>query len=516
VEIRDPKTNEVYWRATWELARGGRIEVVGTVEDHLEALKANCLINVKRYAEDAIQSIFNALAEKGYVEKQLAVETDGFYIDENGKLRCSRLIPMDEKELKEGVKRGIRKLNEVAAFFDQNAFGAMIKASILLPLTYALKKTQSGSEVPRRIYTIGPPGCGKTTLALITNCYIWGVEINRFFRPFKDVSTEARLGKVMSQWTFPTLIDNASDLFADEKYSPMRSVMNSAEESEFVRSVHVKGRYTSIPALSPLIFTIDSAVAEKLNAADKRRAAVIRLGIEHLTQKDASEKVREFNRRYGARGERLGREGDLMYIGQWLMRYYIENWEKIRNKAWLEVVDEALNALFDYAEEPKPSWLQATISDKEEILESVYQDMKEKVIDAIKEYVINLIIEKGRRSELDTRTGFWDRLNYITMLNIPAGVYALEDGRKYGLPWEKTVVITKKIIDLLIKEKIQLTTLKDLASLMGWEYVAKFKCRALGLDRQFVVCAPLEAFEEAGETSAEETEDPSTIFNLTP
>lgn len=515
VEIRDPRTNEVYWRATWELARGGRIEVVGTVEDHLEALRANCLIAVKRYAEDAIQSIFNALAEKGYVEKQLAVETDGFYIDENGKLQCSRLIPMDEKELKEGVKKGIRKLNEVAVFFDQNAFGAMIKASILLPLTYALKKTQSGSEIPRRVYAVGPPGCGKTTLALITNCYIWGIEIERFFRPFKDISTEARLGKVMSQWTFPTLIDNASDLFSDEKYSPMRSVMNSAEESEFVRSVHVKGRYTSIPALSPLIFTIDSAVAEKLNAADKRRAVFIRLGIEHLTQKDASEKVREFNRRYGARGEKLGRGGELMYIGQWLMRYYIENWEKIRTEPWLEAVDEALNALFEYAEEPKPVWLQAEIADKEEILESVYQDMKEKVIDAIKEYVINLIIEKGRRGELDTRIGFWDRLNYVTSLNIPAGVYALEDGRKYGLPWEKTVIITKKIIDLLIKERIQLTTLKDLASLMGWEYRPVFMSRPLGIKNQSVVFAPLEAFEEAGETSAEEKEDPSVTFDLT-
>jgi hypothetical protein len=198
------------------------------------------------------------------------------------------------------------------------------------------------------------------------------------------------------------------------------------------------------------------------------------------------------------------------------MRYYIENWEKIRNKAWLEVVDEALNALFDYAEEPKPAWLQATISDKEEILESVYQDMKEKVIDAIKEYVINLIIEKGKRSELDTRTSFWDRLNYITMLNIPTGVYALEDGRKYGLPWEKTVIITKKIIDLLIKERIQLTTLKDLASLMGWEYRTNFKCRALGLDKQFVVCAPLEAFEEIEETTTKGEGDFSIALDLTP
>jgi hypothetical protein len=514
VEIRDPKTNEVYWKATWELARGGRLEVVGTVEDHLEALKANCLIGVKRYAEDAIQSIFNALAQKGYVERQLALETDGFYIDEKGQLQCSRLIPMDEKELKEGVKRGISKLNEVSVFFDQNAFGAMIKAGIILPLSYALKKAKSGAENPRRIYVIGPPGCGKTTLALITGCYIWGTEIERFFRPFKDISTEARLGKVMSQWTFPTLIDNASDLFSDEKYSGMRSVLNSAEESEFVRSVHVRGRYTSIPALSPLIFTIDSAVAEKLNAADKRRAVVVQLGIEHLTQKDASEKIREFNRRYGARCERLGRGGDLMYIGQWLMRYYIENWEEIKSKPWLEVADKALNTLFDYAEEPKPAWLQATISDKEEILESVYQDMKEKVIDAIKEYVINLIIEKGKRSELDTRTGFWDRLNYITMLNIPTGVYALEDGRKYGLSWGKTVIITKKIIDLLIKEKIQLTTLKDLASLMGWEYRTNFTCRALGLNSQSVVFAPLEAIEEIEETSAEKKEDISLDLTL--
>jgi hypothetical protein len=198
------------------------------------------------------------------------------------------------------------------------------------------------------------------------------------------------------------------------------------------------------------------------------------------------------------------------------MRYYIENWEKIRNKPWLDVVDEALNTLFDYAEEPRPAWLQATISDKEEILESVYQDMKEKVIDAIKEYVINLIIEKGKRSELDTRTGFWDRLNYITMLNIPTGVYALEDGKKYGLPWGKTVIITKKIIDLLIKERIQLTTLKDLASLMGWEYRPVFRSRSLGINNQSVVCAPLEAFEEIEETATEEKGDFSIVFDLTP
>jgi len=512
-EIRDPKTNEVYWRATWELARGGRLEVVGTVEDHLEALRANCLIGVKRYAEDAIQSIFNALAEKGYVERQLALETDGFYIDEKRQLQCSRLIPMDEKELKEGVKKGIRKLNEVAVFFDQNAFGAMIKAGIILPLSYALKKVKSGSENPRRIYVIGPPGCGKTTLALIAGCYIWGTEIERFFRPFKDISTEARLGKVVSQWTFPTLIDNASDLFIDEKYSAMRSVLNSAEESEFVRSVHVRGRYTSIPALSPLIFTIDSAIAEKLNAADKRRAVVVQLGIEHLTQKDASEKIREFNHRYGARCEKLGRGGDLMYIGQWLMRYYIENWEKIKNKSWLEVADEALNALFDYAEEPKPTWLRARVGDKEEVLEIVYEEMKEKVIDVINDYVINIIIEKGKKSELETRPGFWDRLNYITNLKVRAGIYALDDGRKYNLPWDKTVVFTRKIIEVFLKERIQLTNLKDLANLMGWEYREAFVCRPLGIIKQPAVFAPIETFEEV-ETSKSDLEE--IALDLTP
>jgi hypothetical protein len=262
-----------------------------------------------------------------------------------------------------------------------------------------------------------------------------------------------------------------------------------------------------------LIFTIDSAVAEKLNAADKRRAVFIRLGIEHLTQTDASERVREFNRRYGARGEKLGREGDLMYIGQWLMRYYIENWEKIKNKPWLEVVDEALNALFEYAEEPKPTWLQAGIADKEEILESVYQDMKERVIDAINDYIINIIIEKGKRSELETRPGFWDRLNYVTNLKLRAGVYALDDGKKYGLPWDRTVVFTRKIIEVFLKERIQLTNLKDLANLMGWEYREAFVCRPLGIVKQPSVFAPAEIFEEV-ETSEKDGEE--ITLNLTP
>jgi hypothetical protein len=102
------------------------------------------------------------------------------------------------------------------------------------------------------------------------------------------------------------------------------------------------------------------------------------------------------------------------------------------------------------------------------------------------------------------------------MLNIPTGVYALEDGRKYGLPWEKTVIITKRIIDLLIKEKIQLTTLKDLASLMGWEYRPVFRSRTLGINNQSVVCAPLEAFEEIEETTTKGEGDFSIALDLTP
>jgi hypothetical protein len=232
-----------------------------------------------------------------------------------------------------------------------------------------------------------------------------------------------------------------------------------------------------------------------------------------LTQKDASEKIREFNRRYGARCEKLGRGGDLMYIGQWLMRYYIENWEKIKNKSWLEVVDEALNDLFDYAEEPKPTWLAARVGDKEEVLEIVYEEMKEKVIDAINDYIINTIIEKGKRSELETRPGFWDRLNYITNLKVQAGIYALDDGKKYGLPWDRTVVITRRIIEVFLKERIQLTNLKDLANLMGWEYREAFVCRPLGIICRPVVLAPAETFEEV-ESDKVDTEEVS--LDLTP
>jgi len=513
-EIKDPKTNEVYWKAVWELKRGGSLEIVGTVEDHLEALKAHCLIHNKRFAEDAIQAIFDAMVEKGYAERQLALETDGFYLDEKGQLQCSRLIPMDDKELKEGLKRGIRRLNEVAVFFDQNAFGSMIKVAVLLPLTYALKKAKSGIDNPRRVYLVGPPGCGKTTLALIAGCYIWGIEASRFFRPFKDISTEARMGRVLNQWTFPTLLDNASDLFLDEKYSNIRNMLNTAEEAEYVRSVHTGGRYTSIPSKSPLIFTIDSAATEKLEASDKRRAVVVRLGIEHLTQKDASERVREFNRRYGARCEKLSKEGDLMYIGQWLIRYYIQKWDAIKSKAsWVEVVEETLNAMFDYAEEPKPKWSDAKIEDKEAVLESIYQDLKERVIEVIKRYVVDVIVQYGKKGEIENRKGFWNRLQYITDSEFPSEVLALENATKYGLRWQNAVVIKKRITDIFLREGIQLTNLKDLANLMGWEYRPNFVCRPLGIVNQSVVLAPLESFEDVEDI--EEGDDKENINEIT-
>jgi hypothetical protein len=195
------------------------------------------------------------------------------------------------------------------------------------------------------------------------------------------------------------------------------------------------------------------------------------------------------------------------------MRYYIENWEKIRNKPWLEVVDEVLNALFEYVGEPKPVWLEAKVGDKEEILETVYEEMKEKVIDAINDYIINIIIEKGKRSELETRPGFWDRLNYITNLKVRAGIYALDDGKKYGLPWGRTIVITRKIIEVFLKERIQLTNLKDLANLMDWEYREAFVCRPLGIVKQPAVFAPIETFEEA-ETGKVDVEE--ITLDLTP
>jgi hypothetical protein len=106
--------------------------------------------------------------------------------------------------------------------------------------------------------------------------------------------------------------------------------------------------------------------------------------------------------------------------------------------------------------------------------------------------------------------------NYTQSTQSAQSFNALEDGKKYGLPWGKTVIITKKIIDLLIKERIQLTTLKDLANLMGWEYRPVFRSRSLGINNQSVVCAPLEAFEEIEEKATEEKGDFSIVFDLTP
>jgi hypothetical protein len=223
-----------------------------------------------------------------------------------------------------------------------------------------------------------------------------------------------------------------------------------------------------------------------MDLAELRRAVIIRTSIRNWSR----EKMREFTERFGVRGTKtreIERE-----IGGWIARIVTRNnniLNDILNKDWCDAGEEIWRELFRIAGLEAPRELSAKPEEGgEEALRKAFDENKLEVINAINEYIAEILLKYGEKKDLSENIGLLKRLWLIAYRNYPSAIKY--DGER--------VYILEGFIDFLQKKKgVGITSLKDLAELMGWVY-KHVHVRRLNINTKAVVIPQedLEGIEE--------------------
>jgi len=439
------------FEVVWEASTRPKPLVIGpaTIEDVVERLKLEGLVLSRRLAGDVISAIINAYIRKGKAEVKEEIEASGFYFLDN-KLKAVR-IELEDVDL-EKLREALELLNELANWFDhvRDKFATIVKWGIIAPFIYAMK--QKGRWVPW-LYLYGASHTGKTTLGEIV-LHMWGLD-SRYRKSGASIDTIARLGHVLSQSTFPTLINEPGNAITRED---IIEAIKNAIESTVVRGKFVRGSYSEIPSLSPLILTSNKVLPQ--DDALLRRLIVVSFTYGERVSKD---KAREFERNVKPR------VGKLRTLGTWIAGKVLED-PSLLELSWEELAEELLGEAYRVAGFEVPSWVEERYEEDLDIYEQIKEQIREFLIDEInKAYfkaVGKVVIEKVE----DNRYSYERR----PALSVPPEERVQVVLESKLLPWayskDGKAFFTRGFAKALEERIGNLGGLKGVAELLGWEY----------------------------------------------
>ncbi len=416
-----------------------------SIEEIADRLKAEGLVYHSKLIEDVLSAIANGAIRKGKAETRTEIEKPGFYyVNEKITAVKYEIANVSANELKEALTL----LNELAEWYNHviEKFSMVIKWGIVAPFSYIYK--QRGRWIPW-LYLYGSSHTGKTTLGEIV-LSIWGLGVSNI-KSGSSIDTVARLGGVLSQSTFPVLVNEPGNAINKEDVVEM---MKSAIESPIARGRYVKGSYTEIPSLAPLILTSNKVLPK--DDALLRRLIVLHFSFgEQIPQNKASEFQKDVKPKLIK----------LKAIGQFIARKVVEN-PSLLNADWRETAKNLLAMAYKEAGLEPPKWIELEAESKtleelsEEVKEIVRERMLQRINNEYNRFVGRVVVDAGNtiNSLERTQADFKTRVQTVLSNNL--------------IPWamvkEKKVHINTGVLDEL--KDLPITSLKALAELLGWEH----------------------------------------------
>jgi len=425
------------------------------IEDIIGRLKAEGLVVSNRLVNDVIPALFNGYQRKGRAEVREEIESPGFYLVE-GKIVSVRWEAKEVSE--EDLREALELLNELAENWFSHVkerFATVIKWGLIAPFSYCLK--QRGRWIPW-LYLFGASYTGKTTLGEII-LSIWGLD-SRHRKSGSSIDTVPRLGHVLSCSTFPVLVNEPGNAIYRED---VVEVMKSAVESTIARGKYVRGTYTEIPSLAPLVMTSNRAVPR--DDALLRRILVIRFT---YGERVSPEKASEFEKQVKPRLGKLGA------IGYWVAQRII-NEPKLLEMDWRDLAEKMLVEMFTAVGMEVPEWVKLSYENED----NVYEDIRE----AIRTYLLKRINEEYNRfvGKVYVETADDVKVMPRTEVEFEERVKIVLENRL--LPWAilrgQDVLFTSDFARELRPVVGDIGGLKSIAELLGWEYY-KFSYRVNG------------------------------------
>jgi len=446
-----------------------------SIEEIADRLKAEGLVYHSKLIEDVLSAIANGAIRKGKAETRTEIEKPGFYyVNEKITAVKYEIANVSANELRDALT----PLNELAEKWYNHVvekFSMVVKWGIIAPFSYIYK--QKGRWIPW-LYLYGSSHTGKTTLGEIV-LSIWGLGASNI-KSGSSIDTVARLGGVLSQSTFPVLVNEPGNAINKEDVVEM---MKSAIESPIARGRYVKGSYTEIPSLAPLMLTSNKVLPK--DDALLRRLIVLHFSFgEQIPQDKASEFQKEVKPRLTK----------LKAIGQFIAKKVVENPSLLNVDAddWRETAKNLLTIAYKEMGLEPPKWLELEAESKtleelsEEVKEIVRERMLQRINNEYNKFVGKVVVEAGNtiNSIERTQADFKTRVQTVLSNNL--------------IPWamlkENSVYINTGVLDEL--KDLPITSLKALAELFGWEYKDKSFKMGKKVIRRSVAIVDLDDFIE--------------------
>jgi len=456
------------YRVVWKAPTRPRPIEIGPapVEDIIDRLVAEGLVVSRRLVHDVVTAVLEGFEKKKKAVVKTEVEAPGFYLIDG------RVVAANIEAGKPGpgeLKEAVELLNELADTWFGHAkdkFSLVVKWALIAPFSYTYK--QRGRWIPW-LYLYGSSYTGKTTLGDIA-LSIWGLD-SRYRKSGSNIDTPYRIGHVLSQSTFPVLINEPGAAIAKED---IVEIIKNAVESLIVRGRYERGSYTEIPALAPLIFTSNRVLPR--DDALLRRLKVLRFT---YGERISPEKAKEFEEKVKPRLPKLSA------LGRYIASVVLEE-PGVLDQDWENAAKTLLERAYREAGLEPPSW----IREKPQAEDNIYEDMREAIRSFLVERFNDAYFRAAGRVEIlrDEGISFGSRLevSFEERVRIALGSGLIPWAfLKEGDDGDLVVMFTAELARELEKRIGDIGGLKSIAELLGWEY----KHAKLGEGRQGKVAA---------------------------
>lgn len=483
--IRNPYTNITQFVIIFKTKTGRTIEVQGSYREILSKLESEALI-VNKGADISLSALLSVAEETGTAEVVDDLDVQGFYLDKEGQIVANWEFPERDTEK---VIDALTTLNELMTVWFENDPKAVatVKWGMLAPFFFVRKQMELSSW--KWLFLLGTGGTGKSTLLQLI-AYIFKVPLALLEISAGSISTEARLGKKLSQWTFPFVVNEAKGIFTGNE--EIRELIKNAWDRLTVRGKYKDGQFIEELSLAPLAFTSNEHI--EFTQAELRRMDVLLFSWKNRITEEKRLEFENWKKKLKT----------LEALGFEIFEIVKEDREEILTaETYLQAGESLLERLYRKFSLEVPRWVYIHPSQEdffgtekdyqEEIKNGIVTLLKMYVVQKLKEYTghTNVYIPElpeGQRYRTELR---W-RLLYLQRANIPLDVCLFEGDQA------DEIIIKKGFLDYLKKNGVKVGTLKEVAELLGGIY-GRATIRSLGIEGSKVVRVPYEIFEETPE-----------------
>lgn len=301
-----------------------------------------------RVGKDVLTMALNTFVQNGDAEVKTEIESPGFfYNSQTDSIMVVEYIVEDVQSIQ--LQEALNLLGEFVAWFpDPVKIGSILKWGLISPFIFAMKQRGDDVQWP---YLFGRGGTGKTTCGIMV-LYMWGQPDEHCNIGGSGFNTEYRIGNRLQQSTFPILVNEPGEIF--EKANT-RDMLKTASQQTTSRGKQIGGRYKSIPAFAPVIFTSNQPLP---SVGDDQEALARRFLIESFgyDETKSKEERENFKKTFDIKNTKKCSLHGLKPLAHFAANEIIHD-PKLLDMGWRELADTLIRLMYTEIGIDVPKWL---------------------------------------------------------------------------------------------------------------------------------------------------------------